>query len=261
MRLFLIMDETSFYHPGFVHDLLEQTQIRDEVVGAAVVVDIPNANSLDHHLMKNWYRLRPMEMAQLAFQKYSALAKDALTRPKRGGPCFSVASVLTVWGVPWFPVRRNINRAEYLNRIRDSTPDVIISSNSLIFKNELLKIPAFGCLNRHSALLPSYGGLWPVLQAYRAGEQETGVSVHVMEPEIDKGPVLAQRAVPMRNEDTLMTLYKACFSISASVVCDALEKVRVGDYKPVATTTVPSYFSFPKPEQWRQFRERGGRFV
>ena len=63
--------------------------------------------------------------------------------------------------------------------------NIIISSNSLIFKKELLSIPKICTINRHSALLPSYGGLLPVFQSFIHGEKFTGVSIHYMNNKIE----------------------------------------------------------------------------
>lgn len=124
-----------------------------------------------------------------------------------------------------------------------------------------MQIPKICCLNRHCALLPAYGGLFPVLQAYRSGERFTGASVHIMGEEIDVGPVLAQKEIEINNADTIASLYKRCYAASVDVLLEALERVRAGDFTPYANMIKPSYFSFPEKEHWRQFRKRGGKFI
>lgn len=49
-------------------------------------------------------------------------------------------------------------------------------------------------LNIHPSLLPSFPGLNAYRQAFRYGARETGVSVHLVEPEVDGGPILDQRS-------------------------------------------------------------------
>jgi len=49
-------------------------------------------------------------------------------------------------------------------------------------------------LNIHPSLLPAFPGLDPYSQAFRAGVRETGVTVHLVEREVDAGPILDQRA-------------------------------------------------------------------
>ena len=61
-------------------------------------------------------------------------------------------------------------------------------------------------LNIHPALLPSFPGLDPHGQALRAGVKISGATVHFVIPETDAGPIVAQAAVPVRDDDTAETL-------------------------------------------------------
>lgn len=258
MRVVVVIDETRFYHPAFLAAVLARTA--DEFVGVARVTGVPRKHNIEHYLMRNWYRLRPWEMGVLAWRKYSAAARELLGGGR--GPTFlSVAGVLRHHAIPCRDVRDSLNRPDCLQWFRDLAPDVILSSNSLIFGKELLSLPTRCCINRHSALLPSYGGLWPVFQAYRAGERCVGASVHTMERRIDQGVVLAHRQTEIRPGDSLSDLYERCFALSADAVLDALDKIRADDFSPDGGGGEPSYFSFPEPAHWRQFRARGGRFV
>ncbi len=49
-------------------------------------------------------------------------------------------------------------------------------------------------LNIHPSLLPAFPGKNSYAQAYHAGVRETGVTVHLVEPEVDGGPILDQRS-------------------------------------------------------------------
>lgn len=143
----------------------------------------------------------------------------------------------------------------------DLSQDVILSSQSLYFGKRLLSIPARCCINWHSGLLPRNGGLWPGFQAVRKGEAETGVSIHTMQSRIDDGIVLSQIRVPIRYGDTVWDIYRECFKRSPEAVLEALDKIRKSDYSPVENGYEREYYSFPTREHWREFRERGGRYV
>ena len=69
---------------------------------------------------------------------------------------------------------------------------------------------AFGgrILNTHPALLPAFPGWHGVRDALAAGVDETGCTVHLATLEMDEGPILAQRAVPVRADDTEETLHE-----------------------------------------------------
>ena len=61
-------------------------------------------------------------------------------------------------------------------------------------------------INLHPALLPSFKGAHAIQDAFDAGVKVTGVTVHFANEEYDKGPIIAQRAVPVLETDTLDTL-------------------------------------------------------
>lgn len=61
-------------------------------------------------------------------------------------------------------------------------------------------------LNLHPALLPSFKGAHAIQDAFDAGVKVTGVTVHFANEDYDKGPIVAQRAVEVGEEDTLEDL-------------------------------------------------------
>lgn len=259
MRIFLVIDETRFYHPSFVAGFLKKTT--DEVVGAALVTEIPAKSNLEIYLKEHWYYLRPSEMAKLAFNKYTMAAKDLFGKKSKTAPFYSVRSVFEFFKIDFVEIRKNINKKEYLDAIKSKKPDVIASANSLFFGKELLKISRICCINRHSSLLPSYAGLWPVFQAYRCGEEYVGASIHMMDENIDNGTLLTQKKVRIEKNDTVTSLYSKCFEASVDVLLESIEKIKRGDFTPFAQNNPPSYFSFPTKEHWQEFRDKGGRFI
>ena len=89
-------------------------------------------------------------------------------------------------GIKTFEVE-NPNSKKFLNLLRGLNPDVIINQSQSIIKEELLKIPKIGVINRHNALLPkNRGRLTPFWVLYK-GEKETGVSIHFIDEGIDSG--------------------------------------------------------------------------
>lgn len=61
-------------------------------------------------------------------------------------------------------------------------------------------------VNLHPALLPSFVGAHAIQDAFDMGVKVTGVTVHFANAEYDKGPIIAQRAVVVREDDTVDTL-------------------------------------------------------
>ncbi len=61
-------------------------------------------------------------------------------------------------------------------------------------------------LNLHPALLPSFKGAHAIQDAWDAGVKVTGVTVHFANEDYDKGPIVAQRAVPVLETDGIDAL-------------------------------------------------------
>src|SRR6266853_201088 len=57
-------------------------------------------------------------------------------------------------------------------------------------------------INIHPALLPSFKGLHTHERALKAGVKIHGATVHFVVPEVDSGPIIAQAAVPVLDDDT-----------------------------------------------------------
>jgi phosphoribosylglycinamide formyltransferase-1 len=61
-------------------------------------------------------------------------------------------------------------------------------------------------INIHPALLPAFKGLHTHARALAAGVKIHGATVHFVVPEVDSGPIIAQAAVPVGDDDTPETL-------------------------------------------------------
>ena len=58
---------------------------------------------------------------------------------------------------------------------------------------EILDLPRMGSINVHPSLLPKYRGPTPIQNAILNGDEEVGVSLMLLDEEVDHGPILAQR--------------------------------------------------------------------
>ncbi|WP_436004947.1 phosphoribosylglycinamide formyltransferase [Knoellia sp. LjRoot47] len=63
-------------------------------------------------------------------------------------------------------------------------------------------------LNTHPALLPSFPGAHAVRDALAHGVKVTGTTAHLVDAGVDTGPILAQRAVEVLDDDTEETLHE-----------------------------------------------------
>jgi methionyl-tRNA formyltransferase len=77
-------------------------------------------------------------------------------------------------------------------------------------------------LNVHPSLLPRWRGAAPVERAIMAGDAETGVTIHRTTPELDAGPIAAQRAFPIGPDDDAGAVHAKAAALAAELLDEVL---------------------------------------
>ena len=83
-------------------------------------------------------------------------------------------------------------------------------------------------VNTHPALLPSFKGWHAVEDALAAGVKITGCTVHLATLEVDEGPILAQEAVPVLDDDSVETLHERIKDVERRLYPRVLRELIVG---------------------------------
>lgn len=118
------------------------------------------------------------------------------------------------------PVVQPETRAELLSFVESTpAPDLgIVVAFGMILPPPVLNWPRHGFLNLHFSLLPRWRGAAPVARALMAGDQQTGVSVTVMDEGLDTGPVIAHESVDIDPGDTGGSLTDRLAELGASLL-------------------------------------------
>ena len=92
-------------------------------------------------------------------------------------------------------------------------------------------VPAFRglMLNSHPALLPAFKGWHAVRDALAFGVKVTGTTIHVVTEELDEGPILAQEAVPVLDDDTEETLHERIKQVERRLFPDTIGRFMRGE--------------------------------
>ena len=94
------------------------------------------------------------------------------------------------------PARRRSTIAPLLASVE---PDLVVCMGfPWKIPPDALAVPRLGWLNGHPSLLPRHRGPLPIAWAIREGDEEIGITFHLMDAELDTGPILAQRPYPDR---------------------------------------------------------------
>lgn len=82
----------------------------------------------------------------------------------------------------------------------------IVASYGKIIPERILGLAAHGTLNVHPSLLPLYRGPSPIESALLDGTTSLGITIMKLDKEMDHGPILVQKSIDVRLEDTAGTL-------------------------------------------------------
>ena len=94
---------------------------------------------------------------------------------------------------------QDINSRETLFNLEKLNPDYLFCACfPWKLPPELFRLPKIAALNAHPSMLPAYRGPQPVFWQLRNGEIKTGVSLHLIDDEIDAGDIVLQTEVPLR---------------------------------------------------------------
>lgn len=107
-----------------------------------------------------------------------------------------------------YPERSDWNDA-LLRRVSRYAPDIVVSSGFMrIVDSRFIEAFKGRYVNTHPALLPSFPGAHGVRDALAYGVKVTGCTVHIADAGVDTGPILAQRAVTVYDDDTEESLHE-----------------------------------------------------
>ncbi len=97
----------------------------------------------------------------------------------------------------------------YIQALRAAEVDLIALAGFMrVLKGDFLQAFAGRIINIHPSLLPAFPGLEAWKQALTHGAKVTGCTVHFVDAGVDSGPIIAQQAVPVLDDDTPETLHQ-----------------------------------------------------
>ena len=99
---------------------------------------------------------------------------------------------------------------------------IVVAAFGQILRPQVLDLPRHGCINVHASLLPRWRGAAPIQAAILHGDSETGVTIMRMDPGIDTGGMLSQRALPIQPDDTASSLSARLAEVGARLLVETL---------------------------------------
>lgn len=80
-------------------------------------------------------------------------------------------------------------------------------------------------INIHHSFLPAFIGANPYKKAFERGVKLIGATAHIVNNDLDEGPIITQQIIPVKHDDGLTDMIEAGHEIEKSVLADALKLV------------------------------------
>lgn len=122
------------------------------------------------------------------------------------------------------PARIKTDDAAELFRSHNADVAVVVAYGRIL-PQSFLDAPKHGCINVHFSLLPKYRGAAPVNWAIVNGEDQTGVTTMFIEPELDSGPILLQRATSIGPSETTTEVMERLAVTGAELLSETLTEL------------------------------------
>ena len=138
-----------------------------------------------------------------------------------------------------------IREPETIAQLRQWQAEVhIIAAFGQILPSDVLAIPPHGTINVHASLLPRWRGAAPIQAAILAGDAETGVTIMLVEPKLDSGPILSQAKIVIEPDETGQSLHDKLAELGAELLINTLPGYLTGAIRPrpqpeIGVTFVP----------------------
>ena len=141
----------------------------------------------------------------------------------------SVGALAEEAGIPVFR-SKGARAPGLLEAVRDARPDFLFSFYyRRLVPEEILRLAPRGAYNLHGSLLPAFRGRAPVNWAILQGATETGVTLHVMDTEVDHGDIVAQGRVAIERRETASTLSRKLVDAGRALLLDAIPRLARGE--------------------------------
>lgn len=102
-----------------------------------------------------------------------------------------------------------------------------------ILPAEIFALPKHGTINLHPSLLPKYRGPAPIQETIINGDSEIGVTVMIIDEQVDHGPIVAQQSYILTGAESYRELETALAKLGAKLLASSVPDWLAGKIKPV----------------------------
>lgn len=237
MRIVIIGQEEAVYFSPFLRSIIEA---RPKDIVAVVIAGDRGAGSHPKTLRQ---KLENIHILWLIMEPYGfirnlcigvlqslirLLGPLGLPLDKR-----SILGAARKYNIPII-ISSDLNSREFIEKLKQFSPDVIINQTELLLKEEILSVPKIGIINRHASLLPHFRGRLGSWWSHAAEPPEYGVTIHFVDKEIDSGPIIMQKKYSIAQRVSYCKVLDILFNDAPNLMLEALVRIVKPDFAPLS---------------------------
>jgi formyltetrahydrofolate deformylase len=121
---------------------------------------------------------------------------------------------------------KNAFERELMSAVVQYKPDYIVLAKFMrILSPEFVAAFRDRIINIHHSFLPAFKGANPYKRAFERGVKLIGATAHIVNDDLDEGPIITQKIIPVHHYDDLDDMIESGHEIEKSVLADALKMV------------------------------------
>lgn len=128
--------------------------------------------------------------------------------------------------------------------LRELDPQlIVVAAYGKILPKDILELPALGCINVHSSLLPKYRGAAPINWAILNGEEKTGVTIMYMAEGLDTGDMIDCAETEIAIDEDAKQLHDRLADMGAELVTKVVDRMEHGPVSAVPQSESDSCYA------------------
>lgn len=130
---------------------------------------------------------------------------------------------------------------EFIDNLETTDLNIVVAYGKII-PEILINKPRLGTINIHYSLLPKWRGASPLEASLLNGDETTGISIQQMEYKLDSGPILTEKGINIRIEETKKDIRNKLILLGAESLCDLLPKIESQSILPIPQDEINATF-------------------
>ncbi|MCK5727512.1 MAG: hypothetical protein KAH22_11900 [Thiotrichaceae bacterium] len=163
--------------------------------------------------------------------------------PAREHPSFNeMLAIAHSFNLPVLIFEQNLTEKSFNERMKELSPDLImVASYSHIIPRSIFSTAKIAAVNAHPSLLPNYRGAHPCFHVVKNGEQETGVTLHLLDDGFDTGSIIKQVKYKLKTKETMGSLEQNIKPVVANTIADFVKELETSGLPETKKQAVGSY--------------------